>query len=124
MRWRMKLDWVLNGFFHGNFVKAEVTVKNALRIALYQILFLQKIPHHAAVDEAVEFVKRIRGERAAGLVNGVLRNIIRNLDGIRYPALEEDPVQYLSVVYSHPQWVVKRWVDRHGFLEAVCTQTG
>ncbi|HEY4643934.1 MAG TPA: 16S rRNA (cytosine(967)-C(5))-methyltransferase RsmB [Bacteroidota bacterium] len=117
MRWRMKLDWVLNGFFHGNFVKAEVTIKNALRVALYQIQFLQKIPHHAAVDEAVEFVKRIRGEKAAGLVNGVLRNIVRNLDGIRYPLLEEDPIQYLAIVYSHPHWMVKRWVERFGFGE-------
>lgn len=117
MRWRMKLDWVLNGFFHGNFVKAEVTIKNALRVALYQILFLQKVPHHAAVDEAVEFVKRIRGDKAGGLVNAVLRNIIRNLDGIRYPPLEEDPIQYLAVIYSHPHWIVKRWVDRYGFIE-------
>ncbi|MFQ5797316.1 MAG: 16S rRNA (cytosine(967)-C(5))-methyltransferase RsmB [Bacteroidota bacterium] len=117
LRWRMKLDWVLNGFFHGNFVKADVTIKNSLRVALYQILFLQKIPYHAAVDEAVEFVKRIRGDRAAGLVNAVVRNIIRNLDGIRYPLLEEDPIQYLAVVYSHPLWMVKRWVDRYGFVE-------
>ena len=117
MRWRMKLDWVLNGFFHGNFVKAEVTIKNALRIALYQIFFLQRIPHRAAVDEAVEFVKRIRGDKAAGLVNAVVRNIIRNLDGIRYPLLEDDPIQYLAVVYSHPHWMVKRWVDRYGFVE-------
>jgi len=117
LRWRMKLDWVLNGFFHGNFAKADVTIKNSLRVALYQILFLQKIPYHAAVDEAVEFVKRIRGDRAAGLVNAVVRNIIRNLDGIRYPLLEENPIQYLAVVYSHPLWMVKRWVDRYGFVE-------
>ncbi len=117
LRWRMKLDWVLNGFFHGNFLKAEVTIKNALRVALYQILFLDKIPYHSAVDEAVEFVKRIRGDKAAGLVNAVVRNIIRNLDGIRYPRLEDDPIQYLAVVYSHPHWMVKRWVDRYGFGE-------
>lgn len=114
VRWQGRLDWVLNGFFHGSFVKAEVTVKNALRVALYQILFLDRVPHHAAVNEAVEFVKRIRGEKAANLVNAVLRNIIRNIDGIRYPDPAADEAQYLAVYYSHPKWLVKRWLARFG----------
>lgn len=114
IRWQGRLDWVLNGFFHGNFVKAETTVKNALRVALYQILFLDRVPHHAAVNEAVEFIKRIRGEKAANLVNAVLRNIIRNIDGIRYPDPAEDEAQYLAVYYSHPLWMVKRWLARFG----------
>ncbi len=117
LRWQMKLDWVLNGFFHGNFTKAEVTVKNALRAALYQIMFLDKVPHHAAVNEAVEFVKRIRGEKAGNLVNAVLRNIIRNIDGIHYPDVTIDAAQYLAVMYSHPVWVVRRWMNRFGFAE-------
>ena len=117
LRWQMKLDWVLNGFFHGNFTKAEVTVKNSLRAALYQIMFLDKVPHHAAVNEAVEFVKRIRGEKAGNLVNAVLRNIIRNIDGIHYPDVTIDAAQYLAVMYSHPVWVVRRWMNRFGFAE-------
>src|SRR5512139_3333848 len=104
LRWQSRLDWVLNGFSHGNFSKAETNVKNALRVALYQILFLDRIPHSAAVNEAVEFVKRIRGEKPAGLVNAVLRNILRNLDGIRYPDPADDQLQHLSVYLSHPPW--------------------
>jgi 16S rRNA (cytosine967-C5)-methyltransferase len=114
LRWQNKLDWVLNGFSHGNFQKSEVNIKNTLRVALYQILFLDRIPHAAAVNEAVELIKRIRGEKVGGLVNAVLRNIIRNLEGIRYPDPNEDPVQYLSVIYSHPHWIVKRWMKRFG----------
>lgn len=114
LRWQNKLDWVLNGFSHGNFQKSEVNIKNTLRVALYQILFLDRIPHAAAVNEAVELIKRIRGEKVGGLVNAVLRNIIRNIDGIRYPDPNEDYVQYLSVMYSHPHWMVKRWVKRFG----------
>jgi 16S rRNA (cytosine967-C5)-methyltransferase len=114
MRWHGRLDWILNGFFHGNFVKAETNAKNALRVALYQILFLDRVPHYAAVNEAVEFIKRIRGEKQANLVNGVLRNIIRNIDGIRYPDPNEDVAQYLAVYYSHPVWIVKRWLQRFG----------
>jgi 16S rRNA (cytosine967-C5)-methyltransferase len=114
LRWQNRLDWVLNGFSHGNFSKSEINVKNILRVSLYQILFLERVPHSAAVNEGVEFIKRIRGEKPAGLVNAVLRNIIRNIEGIRYPDPAEDLVQYLAVFYSHPHWMVKRWLDRFG----------
>ena len=114
MRWQARLDWVLNGFTHGNFSKSEINIKNSLRVALYQILFLNQVPHYAAVNEAVEFVKRLRGEKSANLVNAVLRNIIRTIDGIHYPKPEDNLIQYLSVYYSHPQWLVKRWINRFG----------
>src|SRR5260221_9200787 len=55
MRWQGRLDWVLNGFTHGNFAKSEINIKNSLRVALYQILFLTHVPQYAAVNEAVEF---------------------------------------------------------------------
>lgn len=118
IRWRSKVDWVLTGFFHGNFTKAETNIKNALRVALYQILFLDKVPQSAAVNESVEFIKRLRGQKVADLVNAVLRNILRNLENIRYPDVKENQIQHLAVVQSHPQWIVKRWVQRFGFDEA------
>ncbi len=122
-RWQGRLDWILNGFTHGNFMKSEVNLRNTMRVALYQILFLGNIPQYAAVNEAVEFAKRLRGDRYAGLVNGVLRNIIRSIDVIHYPKEEEDPVQFLSVYYSHPHWLVKRWHERfeRGELEKLLT---
>ena len=113
-RWLAKLDWVLTGFYHGEFDKCMTPVKNAMRIALYQVMFLNKIPPAAAINESVEIIKRIKGEKSAGIVNAVLRNITRNLDNIRYPNQEEDLVWYLSVMYSHPKWMVKRWLDRWG----------
>jgi 16S rRNA (cytosine967-C5)-methyltransferase len=118
VRWRMKLDWVLTGFFHGNFTKAETNIKNALRVALYQILFLDRVPHPAAVNESVEFIKRLRGQKVADLVNAVLRNILRSIENIRYPDPAQDRIQHLAVVESHPAWIVKRWVNRFGFDEA------
>jgi 16S rRNA (cytosine967-C5)-methyltransferase len=114
MRWQGRLDWILNGFTHGNFSKSEVNVKNALRVGLYQILFLTHVPQYAAVNEAVNFIKRLRGEKSGNLVNAVLRNIIRSLNDIHYPKRDEDPVQYLAVYYAHPAWLVKRWYDRFG----------
>lgn len=114
IRHRERLDWVLTGFYHGEFPKCIPTVKNALRVALYQILFLDKIPYSAAVNESVEIVKRLKGNRSAGIVNGVLRNVIRKLDAITWPNRATDPIHYLSVMESHPQWMVRRWVERMG----------
>ncbi|MFI5252079.1 MAG: 16S rRNA (cytosine(967)-C(5))-methyltransferase RsmB [Bacteroidota bacterium] len=112
IRWQARLDWLLNRFTHGNFSKSEINIKNALRIALYQILFLDRVPQYAVVNEAVEFIKRIRGGKMADLVNAVLRNILRNMDNIRYPTIEEDVLQHLTIFYSHPVWMVKRWLTR------------
>ncbi len=114
IRWLKRIDWVLNGFYKGQFSKCIPNVKNAMRVALYQILFLDKIPDYAAVNEAVEFVKKIQGQKSADLTNAVLRNIIRSKENIRYPDPEEDLISYLSVYYSHPSWLVKRWLNRYG----------
>ena len=117
IRWLGRIDWVLNGFYKGQFSKCIPNVKNSMRVALYQILFLDRVPDHAAVNESVEFVKKLQGEKSANLTNAVLRNIIRNRKGIRYPNREEDAVGYLSAYYSHPSWMVKRWIARYGEQE-------
>ncbi len=113
-RWLGRIDWILNGFYKGQFSKCIPNVKNAMRVALYQILFLDKVPDYAAVNDAVEFVKKLQGQKPADLTNAVLRNIIRSKDTIRYPDPNEDIVAYLSAYYSHPTWIVKRWVNRYG----------
>ncbi len=113
-RWMGRLDWILNGFYKGQFSKAIPNLKNGLRVALYQILFLDRIPDHAAVNEAVEFVKKLQGQKPADLTNAILRNIIRSKSAIRYPDPNEDLIGYLSAYYSHPSWMVKRYADRFG----------
>ena len=114
IRWMGRLDWILNGFYKGQFSKAIPNLKNGLRVALYQILFLDRVPDHAVVNEAVEFVKKLQGQKPADLTNAILRNIIRNKTGIRYPDPEEDLPGYLSAYYSHPSWMVKRYLSRFG----------
>jgi len=114
IRWMGRLDWILNGFYKGQFSKAIPNLKNGLRVALYQILFLDRVPDHAVVNEAVEFVKKLQGQKPADLTNAILRNIIRNKAGIRYPDPEEDLPGYLCAYYSHPSWMVKRYLARFG----------
>lgn len=120
VRWMGRLDWILAGFYKGQFSKAIPVLKNALRVALYQIMFLDKIPDYAIVNEAVDFVKKLQGQKPADITNAVLRNIIRSKNGLRYPDPAENLVSYLAAYYSHPAWLAKRWVDRYG-REAVET---
>jgi 16S rRNA (cytosine967-C5)-methyltransferase len=117
IRWKTRLDFIIEYFCKNKFAMQDPNIRNALRVALYQILFLSKIPHAAAVNEAVEFVKKIRGQKAANLVNAILRNIIRNINKLPTPDNEADPIQYLSIMYAHPSWIVKRWVERYGLYE-------
>jgi 16S rRNA (cytosine967-C5)-methyltransferase len=118
IRWMRRLDWFLNGFYRGNWEKCTPEIKNTLRVALYQILFLNKIPDFAAVNEAVEFVKQISTQKHADVVNGLLRTIIRTKADLVYPTREIDEVKYLGIMQSHPNWMVKRWIQRFGFDEA------
>lgn len=114
IRWSGRIDWILNGFYRGQFSKTIPSIKNTLRVALYQILFLDRVPEYAAVNEAVEFIKKAQGQKAADLINAVLRNIIRSKDAIHYPDPEQDLVDFLAVYYSHPTWMIKRWLSRFG----------
>lgn len=117
VRWQSRIDWILTGFYHGEFAKCLPIVKNSLRIALYQMLFLSKIPASAAINESVEIVKSVKGDRHAGIVNGVLRNILRNVGSIRYPSREENEALHIAVHSAHPQWMVRRYIERLGAEE-------
>lgn len=114
VRWRSRLDWVLAGFYRGDYDEVHPVVRNAMRVALYQLFFLDRIPDSAAVNESVGLVKRMEGAKAASLVNGVLRSIIRRAGSISWPDRAADEAGYLSVMHSHPRWMVERWIERFG----------
>lgn len=114
IRWMGRLDWILSGFYKGQFSKAIPILKNALRVALYQIMFLDKVPEYAIVNEAVEFVKKLQGQKPGDITNAVLRNILRSKNSLRYPDPAENLIGYLAAYYSHPSWLIKRWLVRYG----------
>lgn len=119
LRWQTKLDWILTGFYHGEFDKCLTPVKNAMRVALYQILHVEQVEPITAIAESVATITRIKGDRPAGVVYGVLKNILRHTKDIRYPNYDDDPMWHYAVVYSHPRWLVKRWVEHFGEAVAV-----
>lgn len=89
--------------------------RNNLRLAAYQLFYLDRVPHAAAVHEAVELAKRFGGGGAPGFVNGVLRQLLRTRDEAAFPDPAADPVGYLSLAESMPAWLVRRWLDRYGY---------
>lgn len=124
LRWQIRLDLAIDAFSSIKTKKLEVKVLNALRIGAYQLLFLSGIPARAAVNETVNLVKAggvggVGGAKKAGFVNAVLREMDRSRDSVRYPDIKEDPVRHISLVYSHPEWMVRRWIERYGMEEAL-----
>ena len=107
---RMLLDYYIDVWCSQRADHLEPVVLNILRIGAYQILFMDKIPHSAAVNEAVEMVKRWGRPKAAGMVNAILRKFVANW--MDMPALPQGTTaDYLSVRYSHPKWLVQRLLD-------------
>ena len=113
---RGKLDYVLNQFASTKVNKMDKWTRNLLRLSLYQILFLDKVPDSAAVNEAEKLAKHYG--HVDKFVNAVLRNILRGMDGIQWPDKAKDPVQYLMVQYSFPQWMVERFIRQYGLEDA------
>jgi 16S rRNA (cytosine967-C5)-methyltransferase len=105
------LDWTLNQFSAQPVEKTDVGTRNILRLGAYQMLFLDRVPVSAAVNTAVELAKEHGNKH--GYVNGLLRGLDRKRGTITYPG-SGDPVARLSMLYSHPAWLVKRWVSRYG----------
>jgi 16S rRNA (cytosine967-C5)-methyltransferase len=106
---KLTLDYYLAPFIKG---KLDEWVRHLLRLSLYQIVYLDRIPDRAVLHEAVEIAKKRGHKGISGLVNGVLRSIQRK--GI--PSLEEikDPIERVSIETSHPFWLVKRWEEQFG----------
>ncbi len=114
---RLLLDFYLSDFSNIPLKRMEGKVVEALRLGAYQMLFLDKIPHSAAVNGSVELTrKHCKNPRAAGMVNGILRNLERNLDQL--PTIpQNDPASYLSTLYSHPEWLVREFLTALGSEE-------
>ncbi len=111
---RAYLDFLIGSFSSRPVEKLTPQVLDALRLGAYQLVFLNKIPHSAALNETVELVKKHANPGAAGYANGLLRSLQRSLDAL--PQVPRDnELDYLSITYSHPKWFVGKMKKRLGF---------
>jgi len=118
VRMKMNLDYIIQQFSTRRLEKIESRILQVLRVGVYQLFYLDRVPARAAVHEAVDSARRLGRPGAAGFVNGILRGILRGREGLRYPAAADEPLAYLSVRYSFPQWMVEDWLNRFGIVEA------
>jgi 16S rRNA (cytosine967-C5)-methyltransferase len=114
LRWLRRLDHVISHASSRRFDQIEESLHAPLRIAAYQLLFLDRVPAHAAVHEAVEQAHQLTHRGGASFVNGVLRAIARAPRLEDWPVEEADPRRRLAIELSHPDFLVARWIERFG----------
>jgi 16S rRNA (cytosine967-C5)-methyltransferase len=118
IKWRSKIDFIIKQLSHRNRVVSPI-VLNILRLSIYQLLFLDKVPDYGATNEGVKLAKKFGDSYQAGYVNAILRRYLREKDVVELPDLYEDAIKHISVVYSHPAWLVRRWLARYATDEVI-----
>ena len=120
-RRRAQLDFLIVAFSKRSLESMDPEIVEILRLSVYQLLHLTRVPASAVVDDAVNLVGRVRKKSARGFVNAVLRSISRHRQALPLPVRPADAgerpaaLDYLSVTLSHPRWLAERWLDRFGF---------
>ncbi|HWK90553.1 MAG TPA: 16S rRNA (cytosine(967)-C(5))-methyltransferase RsmB [Longimicrobium sp.] len=118
LRLRGRIDHLIGALVKGGVERLEPDVLDVLRLGAYQLLEMGSVPPYAAVSQSVDLVRDAGAPRAAGLVNGVLQNLQRRRETIRFPDFARDPAAHLATWGSHPRWLVERWIARWGSDEA------
>lgn len=110
----IELDAIINQFSKTKVKKMKPVIAAILRSGVYQLKYMDSVPDSAACNEAVKLTVKRGFGGLKGFVNGVMRNIARNMEQIRYPDARKEPVSYLSVKYSVPEWLVQRFTAQYG----------
>jgi 16S rRNA (cytosine967-C5)-methyltransferase len=124
LRWQRSLDHLIEHFANRPILQLDADVLLILRLSLYQLLHLDRVPASAVVDDAVDLTRGAKKQSATGFVNAVLRSTLRNRRRLPLPDRPDDPVArdaglaYLGITHSHPDWLVSRWLTRYGFHDA------
>ncbi|HMM20468.1 MAG TPA: 16S rRNA (cytosine(967)-C(5))-methyltransferase RsmB [Selenomonadales bacterium] len=116
------LDWMLSQYSSRPAAKIPPVIRNVLRMGLYQIFFLSRVPPSAACNQAVELAKKFGHAGTVKFVNAILRSAVRSPEKIAFPDRDKQLSQYLALKYFHPEWLVSRWLGRLGpdECEALC----
>lgn len=119
LRWRGRLDFVIETFSRIPINKIDAQVLSILRLGLFQVLHLDRIPVSAAVNTSVELAKLSSPDWVVSYVNAILRNAARGQKKIPFPDIQTDPLQAIAARKSFPQWLIRRWLDIDGLDETV-----
>jgi 16S rRNA (cytosine967-C5)-methyltransferase len=119
---KIRLEYVINQFSKLPVSKMKPAIRMILYMGTYQILFMDSVPDSATCNEAVKLAGKRKFQSLKGFVNGVLRNISRNKESIKYPIKEDDLVTYLSITYSMPKWLVNHFMKSYSseIVESIC----
>lgn len=117
LRRKSYLDFLIGEYSHVSLSDMEPKFKNILRLGIYELLFMDGTPDYAAINEAVELAKIGISPKSGDLANAILRKIQREIESLPKPS-HADRTELISVTFSHPEWLVKRWVDRFGERDA------
>jgi 16S rRNA (cytosine967-C5)-methyltransferase len=109
LRWLSKMDWIMSHMMDRPMSSLDPRVLNALRVGAYQIYYMDRVPERAAVSETVEAIKQVGVPNAASFVNAILRRVARKSDYFPKPDKEKFPLDYFSMQFAHPKWMVERW---------------
>jgi len=115
LRWWSKIHWILQNTSSRKLETCSEEVRIALVAGAYQIFYMDRVPERAAVNESVEYVREKGQKNAVSFVNGILRQIARRSAYFPKPDKEKFPVQYLSLQFAHPEWLIERWLKRFKF---------
>ncbi len=122
LRWRGRLDYIIEHQSKIRLTRIDPSVLNILRIGLFQIVYLSRIPRAAAVNTSVELVKSTGAPWVVGYVNAVLRNAARNYHDVVFPDSQKEPIESLAARKSFPRWLIRRWLKKNDIenIEALC----
>jgi len=117
IRSKNTLQWILDKFVSKK--KIHPWIKCILYTGIYQIFFMEKVPESAACNESVELAKKYGNKGSVKFVNGVLRNVVRKKEDIKFPDIKTDPIKAISLKYYHPEWMVDRWFKKFGVEDTI-----
>lgn len=109
---KIRIDYILGLFSTTKINKMKPFVRAVLRSSVYQLMWMDMVPDSAVCNEAVKLISKRGLSGLRGFVNGVLRNICRNKDNIKYPDKNKDKLSYLSIYYSCPEWIVSKLMEQ------------
>ncbi len=112
----LRLDYMINQFSTLPVKKMKPLIRNLLRMSVYQLMYMDKVPESAVCNEAVKLAKKRGFVKLSGFVNGILRNISRNRSGITFPNKDKEAIKYLEVTYSVPGWIVTKLLSQYDFI--------